>query len=128
MGSNRAVEGLKLPAHLVPLLTTLTLSMLILSMQVEVEEPEAYAFDEEVLKKALELEKPGLVEIQQLQDRFIFRVEGTGVLPVSTAVLRRAEAQPLTVFVATSCGMICQQQDRTVGRWHSLQKQVCCSR
>lgn len=102
--------------------------MLILSMQVEVEEPEAYAFDEEVLKKALELEKPGLVEIQQLQDRFIFRVEGTGVLPVSTAVLRRAEAQPLTVFVATSCGMICQQQDRTVGRWHSLQKQVCCSR
>jgi DNA-directed RNA polymerase II subunit RPB3 len=43
---------------------------------------EAYVFDEEVLKKAADLGKPGLVEIKQLQNKFIFRVEGTGVLPV----------------------------------------------
>lgn len=51
--------------------------------QVTVLDPEAYVFDEEVIKKAADLGKPGLVEIKQLQDRFIFRVEGTGVLPVS---------------------------------------------
>jgi DNA-directed RNA polymerase II subunit RPB3 len=51
---------------------------------VTVAEPEAYAFDEEVLKKAAELGKPGLVDIKQRQDTFIFRVEGTGVLPVRT--------------------------------------------
>lgn len=51
-------------------------------IQVSVVEPEAYVFDEEVLKKAADLGKPGLVEIKQLQDKFIFRVEGTGVLPV----------------------------------------------
>jgi DNA-directed RNA polymerase II subunit RPB3 len=50
---------------------------------VTVAEPEAYAFDEEVIKKAAELGKPGLVDIKQRQDTFIFRVEGTGVLPVS---------------------------------------------
>jgi hypothetical protein len=54
----------------------------LLRVQVSVVEPEAYVFDEEVLKKAADLGKPGLVEIKQLQDRFIFRVEGTGVLPV----------------------------------------------
>jgi DNA-directed RNA polymerase II subunit RPB3 len=51
-------------------------------LQVTVAEPEAYAFDEEVIKKAAELGKPGLVDIKQRQDTFIFRVEGTGVLPV----------------------------------------------
>jgi hypothetical protein len=50
---------------------------------VSVADSEAYVFDEEVLKKAAELGKPGLVDIKQLQDKFIFRVEGTGVLPVS---------------------------------------------
>jgi hypothetical protein len=49
---------------------------------VTVLDPEAYVFDEEVVKKAADLGKPGLVEIKQLQDNFIFRVEGTGVLPV----------------------------------------------
>lgn len=50
--------------------------------QVTVLDPEAYVFDEEVVKKAADLGKPGLVDIKQLQDKFIFRVEGTGVLPV----------------------------------------------
>jgi hypothetical protein len=49
---------------------------------VTLSDPEAYAFDEEVLKKAADLGKPGLVTIVQQQDRFIFRVESTGVLPV----------------------------------------------
>jgi DNA-directed RNA polymerase II subunit RPB3 len=53
---------------------------------VTVPEPEAYAFDEEVIKKAAELGKPGLVDIKQRQDTFIFRVEGTGVLPVSSVM------------------------------------------
>lgn len=48
---------------------------------------EAYAFDEEVVKKAAELGKPGLVEITQRQDKFIFRIESTGCLPVSAGVL-----------------------------------------
>jgi DNA-directed RNA polymerase II subunit RPB3 len=54
---------------------------------VSVVEPEAYVFDEEVLKKAADLGKPGLVEIKQLQEKFIFRVEGTGVLPVRGSAL-----------------------------------------
>lgn len=58
---------------------------------VSVVEPEAYAFDEEVLKKAQEFGKPGLVEIKQLQDRFIFRVEGTGVLPVAEIIWQAVE-------------------------------------
>lgn len=59
--------------------------------QVSVSEPEAYAFDEEVLKKAAELGKPGLVEIQQRQDQFIFRVEGTGALPVREIIWQAVE-------------------------------------
>lgn len=65
-----------------PLSLTVSLSQ---SLQVSVVESEAYVFDEEVLKKAAELGKPGLVDIKQLQDKFIFRLEGTGVLPVSLA-------------------------------------------
>ncbi|WIA14402.1 hypothetical protein OEZ85_002929 [Tetradesmus obliquus] len=59
--------------------------------QVTVPEPEAYAFDEEVLKKAAELGKPGLVDIKQRQDTFIFRVEGTGVLPVKEILWQSIE-------------------------------------
>lgn len=59
--------------------------------QVSVADSEAYVFDEEVLKKAAELGKPGLVDIKQLQDRFIFRVEGTGVLPVKEILWQAVE-------------------------------------
>jgi len=48
--------------------------------RVEVINPELYGYDEECLKKAEELGKPGLVDIRQCQDCFIFRLEGTGVL------------------------------------------------
>lgn len=67
--------------HAPPLSLTVSPSHSLL--QVSVVESEAYVFDEEVLKKAAELGKPGLVDIKQLQDKFIFRLEGTGVLPVS---------------------------------------------
>lgn len=60
-----------------------------LCFQVTVVEPEAYAFDEEALNKAAALGKPGLVEIKQRQDQFIFRVEGTGVLPVGAVLVGR---------------------------------------
>lgn len=47
-----------------------------------IRDPEAYAYDGEVFAKAEELGKPGLIEIHQRQDQFLFRVEGTGVLKV----------------------------------------------
>lgn len=46
-------------------------------MQVEVENPEAYTYDGEVLAKAEDMGKPGLVEITMREDCFIFRVEST---------------------------------------------------
>jgi hypothetical protein len=51
-----------------------------------VENPEEYAYDGEPLLKAEELRRPGLVEIEQLQDTFIFRVEGTGAHKVADVV------------------------------------------
>lgn len=60
------------------------------TQQIEVVNAEAYAYDGECIAKAEEMGKPGLVEIQPMQDVFIFRVESTGVLPpeviVSTAL------------------------------------------
>jgi DNA-directed RNA polymerase II subunit RPB3 len=54
--------------------------------RVLVADPEAYAYDGEVLAKAEELGKPGCVEIVAQQDRFVFRVEGTGALPAAAVV------------------------------------------
>lgn len=51
-------------------------------------DPEAYAYDGEVLAKAEELGKPGCIEISPIQDQFVFRVEGTGVLPAVEVVSR----------------------------------------
>lgn len=51
-------------------------------MQVTVVEPEAYAYDEEILRKAEELGYPGLITIVQNQRKFLFTVEGTGALRV----------------------------------------------
>lgn len=48
--------------------------------QVFVENAEAYAYDEECLRKAESMGKPGLVDIQAKQDSFIFTVESTGAL------------------------------------------------
>lgn len=46
-----------------------------LTRKVEIEEAEKYRFDGECLIKAEEMGHPGIVEIHQKQDEFIFRVE-----------------------------------------------------
>lgn len=55
--------------------------------RIEVINAEAYTYDEEVLHKAEELGKTGLITVKQCQDRFVFRVEATGVLPPEQVVL-----------------------------------------
>ncbi|KAK9822850.1 hypothetical protein WJX81_003391 [Elliptochloris bilobata] len=56
------------------------------TQQVEVHNVEAYHYDGECLAKAVEMKKEGVLVIKQLQDKFIFRVEGTGVLPAQDVV------------------------------------------
>ena len=62
-----------------------------LTQRVEVVDPELYMYDGEVLVKAEELGVPGLVDIVQQQDSFVFRVEGTGVMPAGEVVLSALE-------------------------------------
>ncbi|GAB4818365.1 hypothetical protein N2152v2_005411 [Parachlorella kessleri] len=52
-----------------------------LTRRVEVQNPELYQYDGDVIAKAEELGKPGLVDIRQRTDVAIFRVESTGALP-----------------------------------------------
>lgn len=54
--------------------------------QVEVTDPEVYAYDGECIKAAEEMGFPGLVDIRPRLDRFIFRVEATGALPAAVIV------------------------------------------
>ncbi|KAJ8570072.1 hypothetical protein K7X08_006649 [Anisodus acutangulus] len=61
------------------------------SKQVIVVEPEAYTYDDEVLKKAEAMGKPGLVEIHAKEDSFIFTVETTGAVKASQLVLNAIE-------------------------------------
>lgn len=55
--------------------------------QVVVVDPEAYTYDDEVIKKAEAMGKPGLVEIYAKEDSFIFTVESTGAIKASQLVL-----------------------------------------
>ncbi|CAA2976469.1 DNA-directed RNA polymerases II, IV and V subunit 3 [Olea europaea subsp. europaea] len=48
---------------------------------------QAYTYDEEVIKKAESMGKPGLVEIRAKEDCFIFTVESTGAIKASQLVL-----------------------------------------
>ncbi|WOG94774.1 hypothetical protein DCAR_0314071 [Daucus carota subsp. sativus] len=57
------------------------------TQQVKIVDPEAYAYDDEVIKKAEAMGKPGLVEIYAKEDSFIFTVETTGALKASQLVL-----------------------------------------
>jgi len=66
-----------------------------LTRKVEIEEVEKYRFDGECLIKAEEMGHPGIVEIHQKQDEFIFRVESTGVLSAESIV-----RQAMDVIVA----------------------------
>ncbi|CAN4121973.1 unnamed protein product [Withania somnifera] len=59
--------------------------------QVIVIDPEAYTYDDEVLKKAEAMGKPGLVEIHAKEDSFIFTVETTGAVKASQLVLNAIE-------------------------------------
>lgn len=61
------------------------------SLQVIIVEPEAYTYDDEVLKKAEAMGKPGLVEIHAKEDSFIFTVETTGAVKASQLVLNAIE-------------------------------------
>ncbi|KAK9162452.1 hypothetical protein Syun_003354 [Stephania yunnanensis] len=55
--------------------------------QVVVVDPEAYTYDDEVIKKAEAMGKPGLVEIYAKETDFIFTVESTGAIKSSQLVL-----------------------------------------
>ncbi|CAK9140797.1 unnamed protein product [Ilex paraguariensis] len=59
--------------------------------QVLVVDPEAYTYDDEVIKKAEAMGKPGLVEIHAREDSFIFTVESTGAIKASQLVLNAIE-------------------------------------
>lgn len=61
------------------------------SKQVIVVDPEAYTYDDEVLKKVEAMGKPGLVEIHAKEDSFIFTVETTGAVKASQLVLNAIE-------------------------------------
>ncbi|XP_057963688.1 DNA-directed RNA polymerases II, IV and V subunit 3-like [Malania oleifera] len=61
------------------------------TQQVIVVDPEAYTYDDEVLKKAEAMGKPGLVEIYAKEDSFLFTVESTGAIKASQLVLNAIE-------------------------------------
>eukprot|EP01018_Ginkgo_biloba_P003031 Gb_13889 [translate_table: standard] len=57
------------------------------TQQVIVVDPEAYTYDEEVIKKAEAMGKSGLVNISAKEDSFIFTVESTGAIKASQMLL-----------------------------------------
>ncbi|KAF5751184.1 DNA-directed RNA polymerase family protein [Tripterygium wilfordii] len=61
------------------------------NQQVVVVDPEAYTYDDEVLKKAESMGKPGLIEINAREDSFIFTVESTGAIKASQLLLNAIE-------------------------------------
>ncbi|GAB4835077.1 DNA-directed RNA polymerases II, IV and V subunit 3 [Ancistrocladus abbreviatus] len=61
------------------------------TQQVVVIDPEAYTYDDEVIKKADAMGKPGLVEIYAKEDSFIFTVESTGAIKASQLLLNAIE-------------------------------------
>jgi len=60
-----------------------------LTRRVEIVDAERYRYDGECLIKAQEMGHPGIVNITQKQDEFIFRVESTGALSAE-AIVRQA--------------------------------------
>ncbi|KAJ8643087.1 hypothetical protein MRB53_004835 [Persea americana] len=61
------------------------------TQQVVVVDPEAYTYDDEVIKKAEAMGKPGLVDINAKEDSFIFTVESTGAIKASQLVINAIE-------------------------------------
>ncbi|KAI3842557.1 hypothetical protein MKX03_034423 [Papaver bracteatum] len=58
---------------------------------VKVYDAEAYTYDDEVIKKAESMGKPGLVEITTREDIFIFTIESTGAVKSSQIVINSIE-------------------------------------
>ncbi|GLT98231.1 hypothetical protein SLE2022_204500 [Rubroshorea leprosula] len=61
------------------------------TQQVVVDDPEAYTYDDEVLKKVEAMGKPGLIEIHPKENSFIFTVESTGAIKASQLLLNAIE-------------------------------------
>ncbi|KMZ68215.1 DNA-directed RNA polymerase [Zostera marina] len=61
------------------------------TQQVVVVDPEAYTYDDEVIKKSEAMGKPGLVEIYAKDDSFIFTVESTGAISAYQLVINALE-------------------------------------
>ncbi|XP_016650448.1 PREDICTED: disease resistance protein RPM1-like [Prunus mume] len=59
--------------------------------KVVVVDPEAYTYDDQVIKKAEATGKPGLVDIIAKEDSFIFTVESTGAVKASQLLLNAIE-------------------------------------
>ncbi|KAJ6804055.1 DNA-directed RNA polymerases II, IV and V subunit 3-like [Iris pallida] len=59
--------------------------------QVVVVDAEAYTYDDEVIKKAEAMGKPGLIEIYGKEDSFIFTVESTGAIKAYQLVINAIE-------------------------------------
>lgn len=59
--------------------------------RIEVEDGEKYLYDGDIIKKCEELGRPGMIDIRPKVDEFIFKVEGTGVLPTHQIVLDALE-------------------------------------
>lgn len=55
--------------------------------RIVVVDPEAYIYDDEVIKKCESLNVPGLVEVHPKDDSFIFTVESSGAIKASQLVL-----------------------------------------
>ena len=62
-----------------------------LTRRIEVVDPELYAYDGDAEAAAEEVGAPGLLDIRQRDDAFVFRVEGTGVLPPEEVVASAVE-------------------------------------
>ncbi|KAL6013425.1 DNA-directed RNA polymerases II, IV and V subunit 3 [Asimina triloba] len=59
--------------------------------QVVAVDPEAYTYDDEVIKKAEAMGYPGLVDITAREDCFIFTVESTGAIKTTQLVINAIE-------------------------------------
>ncbi|XP_009350515.2 DNA-directed RNA polymerases II, IV and V subunit 3 [Pyrus x bretschneideri] len=59
--------------------------------KVVVVDPEAYTYDDEVIKKAEAMGKSGLVDITAREDSFIFTVESTGAIKAAQLLLNAIE-------------------------------------
>lgn len=59
--------------------------------QVVVVDAESYTYDDEVIKRAEAMGKPGLIEINAKQDSFIFTVESTGAVKAAQLVINAIE-------------------------------------